>query len=425
MEKLYYENLDEAIYYKKLTNGLRVYILHKEDFQKTFATFTTEYGSIDNTYKVNDMLHELPDGIAHFLEHKMFEEEDVDVFQKFASQGAQTNAFTSFNRTTYLFSATENLNENIETLLNFVQNPFFTEENVEKEKGIIAQEIKMYEDNPDWRVYFDLIRGLYTKHPIRIDIAGTVDSIYQITKDQLYTCYETFYHPNNMLLFIFTRENPNDILKLVENNQEAKDFIEKPIIERIYPDESEKINKKNNYISLAIAIPKFLVGFKDVVINSVGDEFIKQEVSTKILLEMIFGKSSNLYEDLFNQGLIDEDFDFDYQIEKGYAFTIIGGNSNNPDEVINMVKNEIKKVRANGLEMQMYDRIKKKQIGEYLRKLNSPEFIANQFTRYIFNGSNLFNVIPVIEKITFDDITARFNHLSEDKMATSIVKGIE
>ena len=204
MEKILFEQLQEELYYEKLANGLDVYILPKQGFNKSFATFTTKYGSVDNHFKSLEKQEfvQVPDGIAHFLEHKLFEKEDGDVFQQFSKQGASANAFTSFTRTAYLFSSTSEFEQNLTTLIDFVQDPYFSEKTVEKEKGIIGQEINMYDDNPDWRLYFGTIANMYHHHPVKIDIAGTVESIAPITKDMLYECYHTFYHPSNMLLFI-------------------------------------------------------------------------------------------------------------------------------------------------------------------------------------------------------------------------------
>lgn len=204
MNAVIYKKLGETIYHEKLVNGLEIFILPKKGFHKTFATFTTKYGSIDNKFLLPEKkcITQVPDGIAHFLEHKMFESEKGDVYHTFAKQGAFANAFTSFSRTAYTLSATFNINENLTTLLNFVQDPYFSDETVEKEKGIIEQEIKMYDDNPDWRARFGILANMYKSHPVKIDIAGTVNSINQITKEDLYACYNTFYHPNNMLFFL-------------------------------------------------------------------------------------------------------------------------------------------------------------------------------------------------------------------------------
>lgn len=414
-----FEQLDETLFMDQLDNGLQVYILPKKGFQKTYATFTTRYGSIDREFRVNGQLVKVPDGIAHFLEHKMFEEEEGDIFNTFAIQGAQTNAFTSFDRTTYLFSSTENIEKNLETLLNFVQHPYFTDENVEKEKGIIAQEIRMYDDNPDWRLYYGLLRALYQQHPIRIDIAGTVESIYQITKEQLYTCYETFYHPSNMVLFIVGGVEPNTIINLIKKNQSSKQFKPSPTIERIYPKEPETIYQSLNEIHLSVAMPKVLMGFKHDDLGLKGKEFIKAELKMQLLLELLFGKGTDVYSKLMNQGLIDEDFGFEFQIEQNYAFSLIGGNSKDPTKLVDQIKDVISNTKE--LDEQFFQRSKKKKIGDFLRKLNVSEFIANQFTRYLFNDANLFDILPVLEGFTVDDVNRTLQQLKEKNMAVTVV----
>ncbi len=361
MEKRTFEQLDETLYTEKLENGLQVYVLPKKGFQKTYATFTTRYGSIDQEFIVNEQKIEVSDGIAHFLEHKMFEEEEGDIFNTFAIQGAQTNAFTSFDRTTYLFSSTENVEKNVQTLLDFVQHPYFTDENVEKEKGIIAQEIRMYDDNPDWRLYYGLIGALYHHHPIRIDIAGTVESIYQITKEQLFQCYDTFYHPSNMVLFVVGGIEPFQIIEFVKSNQAKKEFKDIPKIERIYPKEPGTIHQKRNDLHLSVAMPKVLIGFKHDRFGLEGKAFIKEELTIQILLELLFGRGTELYEDLLNSGLIDEDFGFEFQIEKQYAFTLIGGNSKDPDALVTKLTQEIKDKKNDGFDEHLFQRSKKKK----------------------------------------------------------------
>ncbi|MFV9509785.1 EF-P 5-aminopentanol modification-associated protein YfmH [Tepidibacillus sp. LV47] len=420
MKKIIFEQLDETLFTDRLDNGLQVYVLPKKGFQKTYATFTTRYGSIDREFKVNGQLIKVPDGIAHFLEHKMFEEEEGDIFHTFAIQGAQTNAFTSFDRTTYLFSSTENIEKNLETLIDFVQRPYFTDENVEKEKGIIAQEIRMYDDNPDWRLYFGLLRALYHTHPIRIDIAGTVESIHQITKEQLYTCYETFYHPSNMVLFVVGGVDPHKIIEVVKTNQAKKKFKKAPDIERVHPEEPEAIHQPQNEIHLPVAMPKVLVGFKHKNLGLQGKEFIKKELEMQLLLELLLGNGSNFYHHLISQGLIDEDFGFEFQIEQNYAFSLIGGNTKDPDDLVNQIQDVI--FHTKGFDEQLFQRSKKKKMGDFLRKLNVPEFIANQFSRYLFNESNLFEILPVLEEITVEGINKTLEDFTEKNMAISIVR---
>lgn len=244
MRPIIYEKLEETIYHEKLVNGLEVYILPKKGFHKTVATFTTKYGSVDNKPLGKDGSTPFPDGLAHFLEHKMFDCEKFDVFHTFAKQGAFVNAFTSFTRTAYTLSATSNINENLITLLDFVQEPYFTDETVEKEKGIIEQEIKMYNDNPDWCARFGILENLYKSHPVKMDLTGTISSINQITKEDLYSCHNTFYHPSNMLFFVIGPVAPEEVIRLIRNNQEQKKFPEPEEIQRIFPEKDVKVNRR-------------------------------------------------------------------------------------------------------------------------------------------------------------------------------------
>lgn len=260
MIKKHYEQLNETIYTATLSNGLSVTLLPKNEFHKTYGLFTTKYGSIDNQFVPRDgkQLTLVPDGIAHFLEHKMFEKKDGDVFNVFGKLGASANAFTSFTQTSYLFSSTTNVDENIETLLDFVQEPYFTKETVEKEKGIISQEIQMYEDEPDWRLFFGILGNMYPKHPLHIDIAGTVESIKDITAELLHESYNTFYHPSNMNLFIVGKMNPEEMMELIKSNQAKKSFSEVTEIERYFPEETVDDIKPFDSIKMAIKRPKVL-----------------------------------------------------------------------------------------------------------------------------------------------------------------------
>jgi predicted Zn-dependent peptidase len=418
-----YERLNETLYYDKLDNGLEVYILPKHGFSKTYATFTTRYGSIDNDFVVPGKGRvKVPDGIAHFLEHKMFEEKEGDVFAEFSAHGASANAFTSFDRTAYLFSSTQDVPHNVETLLNFVQNPYFTDQNVEKEKGIIGQEIRMYEDDPDWRVYFGLIANYYHNHPIKIDIAGTVESISQITKELLYQCYETFYHPSNMLLFIVGAVNPEEMMELVRQNQAKKSYGQQAPIERFYPEEPETVAQKRSVVNLPVGIPKCLFGFKDKKVGITGDELLKREVATEILLDILFSPSSDLYQKLYDAGLINSGFGADYSGETQYGFSIIGGDTKDPDALVSMVESELKQVLAKGIDEESFMLSKKKKTGEFLRALNSVEFIANSFTKYRFGETDLFVRADVLEGITLEEVSARLKeHIDFDQFSVSIV----
>lgn len=407
MQSVTFDQLQETLYTKELANGLQVFILPKAGFNKTYATFTTKYGSIDNKFiplGKEEAVH-VPDGIAHFLEHKMFEHEEGDVFQDFSKQGASANAFTSFTRTAYLFSSTSNVETNIKTLLDFVQHPYFTEETVEKEKGIIEQEINMYEDNPDWQNFFGLLEAMYESHPVRTDIAGTVESINKISKDDLYTCYETFYHPANMTMFVVGNVDPESMMQFISDNQDAKSFTnaEKPV--RFFPEEKTEVNMQLKEIPMPVNIGKCLVGIKEKNPQLQGSQLLERELSVQILLELIFGQSSENYQRLYSTGLIDETFSFDYTAEEGFGFSVVGGDSENPGELAEEIKSTIQQFKNDPFPVEAFERIRKKKIGFFLRALNSPEFIANQFTRYRFNEMNLFDVIPQLEKLTQETLT--------------------
>lgn len=406
MEKIEFLTLQEELYHEKLNNGLEIYILPKKEFNKTYATFTTNYGSIDNHFVPlgkNEFL-KVPDGIAHFLEHKLFEKEHGDVFQQFSKQGASANAFTSFTRTAYLFSSTSNVELNLETLMDFVQEPYFSEKTVEKEKGIIGQEIMMYDDNPDWRLYYGVIQNMYQNHPVRIDIAGTVETISHITKDLLYECYGTFYHPSNMLLFVVGPVDPEQTMKQIKENQKKKKFAAAPDIKRKFAEEPVKVAEKKQVLKMNVQIPKCLVGIKAKHVEQSGSEMLKNELSINIILDQLFDKSSENYQELYSNGLIDDSFSFDYSQEKGFGFAIIGGDTKDPDKLAGTLKEMLLSAKGNVFTAEALERTKKKKIGAFLRSINSPEYIANQFTRYAFNGMNLFDVVSTLENITINDI---------------------
>lgn len=407
MERIEFQQLQEELFHEKLENGLEVYILPKKGFNKTFATFTTKYGSIDNHFIPlgGQEYVKVPDGIAHFLEHKLFEKEDGDVFQQFSRQGASANAFTSFTRTAYLFSSTNNVEQNLETLMDFVQEPYFSEKTVEKEKGIIGQEITMYDDNPDWRLYYGLIQNLYRNHPVAIDIAGTIESISHITKDLLYECYGTFYHPSNMLLFVVGPVDPLKVMKQIKDNQAKKQFADAPEIKRQFPEEPLESASDKQVLPMNVQTSKCLVGVKANRANISGPEMQKYELTLNIILDLLFGKSSENYDQLYSAGLIDESFSYDYSQEQGFGFAMIGGDTKDPDQLAEQLKNILLAAsKGSVFAAESLERTKKKKMGAFLRAINSPEYIANQFTRYAFNEMNLFDVVPTIEKITLEDI---------------------
>ncbi|QII49020.1 insulinase family protein [Bacillus paralicheniformis] len=400
-----FKQLKETLYYEKMPGGLDVYVLPKEGFNKTYAVFTTKYGSIDNQFVPlgKEEMVRVPDGIAHFLEHKLFEKEDGDVFQQFSRQGASANAFTSFTRTAYLFSSTSNVEENLETLVDFVQDPYFTEKTVEKEKGIIGQEINMYDDNPDWRLFFGLIENMYQEHPVRIDIAGTIESISHITKDLLYECYETFYHPSNMLLFVVGPVDPEAIIRQVRENQQKKPYTDQPEIVRKEVKEPGAVFKKEQEIKMNVQSSKCLVGLKSAHPMNTGEALLKHELTINLILECLFGKSSSDYERIYEKGYIDETFSYDYTEEHGFGFVSVGGDTPEPDKLAEELKQVLFKAKET-VTAEKLELARKKKIGNFLKSMNSPEYIANQFTRYAFLETSLFDIVTVLESITLEDV---------------------
>lgn len=406
MNKLTYDAIQETIYEKKLDNGLQVFLLPKHEVSKTYGIFMTNYGSTDRTFTPIQEKENIsvPDGVAHFLEHKLFEKEDRDVFSDFLKQGASPNAYTSFTKTAYLFSATKMVEKNVETLLDFVQDPFFSDESVEKEKGIIGQEIKMYDDQPDWQSFMGTIKNMFKNHPVNIDIAGTVSSISTITKEDLYTCYNTFYHPKNMVLFVIGNFNPDTMMATIEENQGQKNFPVLDGINRDIPDEPESVAVKENVIHLPVSIPKVTVGIKESNRHLTKDEFLKHETIQSMLLDYFFSSSGPFYEELYEANLIDDSFEYSTTVEKDFSFSLISSNTEKPEAFANRVKQLLLSTNNLNLNDDTLSVMKKKRIGQLLRSMNSLEFIANQYVNYYFAGIDFFNLTSYIQELSLEDI---------------------
>ncbi|WP_373896068.1 EF-P 5-aminopentanol modification-associated protein YfmH [Virgibacillus sp. CBA3643] len=420
MNKQTYNDISETLYSAKLDNGLSVYLLPKREMAKTYGVFSTNYGSIDQTFTPigeNEKIT-VPEGVAHFLEHKLFEKEDRDVFADFGKQAASPNAYTSFTKTAYLFAATDHIEKNVETLIDFVQDPYFSEESVEKEKGIIGQEIKMYDDQPDSQLFMGTIKALFQNHPVNIDIAGTVDSINTITKDDLYTCYNTFYHPENMTLFIAGNFDSDNMMNLIQSNQQAKDFKRIDHIEREFPDEPEEVAEKENKIVMPVSIPKCTVGIKESSAELKGEAFLKKDLLQDMIIDHYFSKGGTFYQELYNDELIDGSFFFESTLEKNFGYSIVGSNTDRPDEFANKVKELLLSTNTASITAEEFERMKKKQIGQLLRAMNSLEFIANQYIHYHTLDIDLFEIIPVLQSLTLQEVNDFVqNWIEEDRMA--------
>ncbi|MDW7728603.1 MAG: pitrilysin family protein [Bacillota bacterium] len=417
--------LQESVYHYRINPGMDLYILPRAGYQKKYAIFSTRFGSIDNSFRVEpeNEITALPDGVAHFLEHKLFEDEQGNVFDRFAALGASANAFTSFTQTTYLFSCTANFEQNLTELLNFVQDPYFTEETVSKEQGIIGQEIRMYEDHPHWRVFFNLLESLYREHPVRNDIAGTVESISGITPDLLYRCYNTFYHPSNMAVFLVGDLEPDRVAALVEENLSARNYKQMGAIVRYYLEEPEAIMKEKTSQELVVSEPIFYLGFKDNVINKLtGRDLMHRELLMELILDTLFGTSEMLYNDLYKADLIDEGFGFEYAAESTYGYTMIGGETKDPERLHEQIIKEIKKAQKNGISEEQFERHRRKILGSYIRKFDSLEFIANNFLAYKFRDTDLFELPGVLNEVKREEALALIGeNLNPDRHAVSLI----
>ncbi len=415
----------ESMYFGTHRSGLGIYIIPKKEYSGTYAIFGTRYGSVDSKFVVpgETEVTEVPDGIAHYLEHKMFDQPDgSNVFDKFSKYGGNANAFTSFNITAYLFSATANFEENLATLLDYVQSPYYTDETVAKEQGIIGQEIRMYDDNPGWKLFFNYINCLYNEHPVKKEIAGTVESISHITADYLYKCYNTFYNLSNMSIVITGNVDVDSAVRVIEAGIKKNEPFTEPI-KKIYPEEPAHIASPYAEKSMAISSPMFMLGFKDTDVNMDGRSLLKKNIEISILLRMLLGKGSDIYKKLYDMNLINSTFATDYTMQPDYGFTAVEGESRDPQRVYDIILEELEKVRENGLDREAFERAKKVMWGKYIRSHNDIEDYAVTFIQLLFMGIDYFDYYDVYKTVTYEDAAARFNsHFVRENSALSVVK---
>ncbi len=414
----------EKLYIEKLQNGLTVMIIPKKGIKKKYVMWATHYGSIDNKFVVpgEEQETEVPDGIAHFLEHKMFEQENgTNSLDVLTALGVNANAYTTNNYTTYLFEATDNFYPALDELMDYVQNPYFTDENVEKEKGIIAQEIKMYDDYPDWVVYMNALRNMYKNNPVKIDIAGDVESIYKIDKDILYKCYNTFYNPSNMVMCFCGDFEPEQLIEEVK-----KRLIEKPNqgeIKRIYEEEPKEIVQKRIDKTMEVSMPLFVIGIKDKLPNK-NQDMVKKHIAIEILLNMIIGKSSNLYKDLYESELLISEPFLEYEFTDNYAHIAITGSSKNPDKILERIEEEIETLKKEGLDLEHFERIKNMLYGNAVKEFNNVSDIARMFISDYFKGVNSFDYLESYKQITLEYTHEILKEVFlKENTVISIVKG--
>ncbi|MGN0499556.1 MAG: EF-P 5-aminopentanol modification-associated protein YfmH [Ruminococcus sp.] len=415
------ERVAEKYYEINHPSGLTIYVYPKEGYNSAYAIFGTRYGSINTKFSVDDGdIITVPDGIAHYLEHKLFESEDGDAFVRYAQTGANANAYTSFEKTCYLFSCTEKFDESLEILLDFVQSPYFTAQTVAKEQGIIGQEIKMYDDSPDWRVMFNMLENMYHNHPVKIDIAGTVESIAEITAEKLYEVYNVFYNLNNMVLCVSGNVTVDDVLKTADGLLKPS---EKHTIHNVFENEPYEIVKPYVEQEFSVSMPMFNLGFKEKPDCVKGDA---QAAHTDILLFLLASETSELYRRLLDANLINSTFSYELFDGPGYCSVIFGGESREPQKVAEIIKDYIVKLRQNGIDKEEFEIAKKSIYGDTVSSLNSVETISNILADYHFKGNNIFDYIDEIANATVEDVTERLNSMLDVNNCTlSVVKPVQ
>ncbi|MCM1525109.1 MAG: insulinase family protein [Ruminococcus sp.] len=392
-------------------SGLEILIWKTEGYSGKHALFGTRYGSVNTTFKTKDDpdFITVPNGIAHYLEHKLFENEDCKVFDLYAKTGASGNAYTSFDKTCYLFYCTDNFADSLKILLDFVQKPYFTEETVRKERGIIGQEIRMYDDDPNWRVFFGLLEGIYHSNPVRIDIAGTQESIAQINAELLYRCYNTFYNLHNMVLAVAGDVDEDEILAICDEMlipSENKELLS------IVPDEPDTVAAEYSEQRLEVAVPLFNMGFKSAPVSR--EDEARCEVLSDIVLAMIADETSDFYKRLYDEGLINSAFGYETFSGSGFFVPIFSGESREPKRVAELIKEEINRLKRDGFDGERFDTVKKAYYGSLVRALGSPEAIASVLINSGLRGAgDAFSVIDAVAAVTVPEaekfLRERFN----------------
>ena len=416
----------EKLYVEKLENGLTVMIMPKKNIQKKYMIWATNFGSIDNKFIAPNDKEEtnIPDGVAHFLEHKMFEQQNgTNSLDTLTALGVNANAYTTTDHTCYLFECTDNFYPAMDELMDYVQNPYFTDQNVEKEKGIIGQEIQMYDDYPSWAVYMNAMKCMYKNNPIIIDIAGSIESISKIDKEVLYKCYNTFYHPSNMVMCFAGDFEPEALIEEVKKR--LKPTEKHGEIKRIYPEEPEQIVKKENTQNMEVSMPIFVIGIKDVIDNKncTSSSIVKKHIAIEILLNMLIGKSSKLYKELYEAELITGEPYLEYEFSKQYAHVSITGQSNNPKKVLEKFETEIKKMKENDIDLAHFQRVKNMIYGNYVKEYDDVAEICRMFVGDYMKGINSFEYIEEYEQVTPEYTKQVLEEVfKEDKTVLSIVE---
>lgn len=403
----------------KHKSGCTICLYPMPEFNTAYAIFGTRYGSVDTAFRTNGNAEytTVPEGIAHYLEHKLFENDECDAFEQYAKTGASANAFTSFDSTAYLFSCSQYFEENLRILLGFVQEPYFTDENVEKERGIIAQEIQMYLDNPNNRVFYNCVNAVYFNNPVRIDIAGTVESIQKIDKELLYSCYNTFYNPNNMVLSISGNFDPE---KAIEICDELLKPMENPEIDVLIPDEPNEVKEKYVVQQFPCSIPLFELGFK-LPLQSQAQRNTDYIVFN-IMLEAALGSFTDFYIRLYDEGLINDSFALGVFMGRGFFLPVISGESRDPKRVRDEIVAELERLKKVGIPREAFETVKKMTYGALIGPFSSVERVGIGVMQAEFNGQDIYANVEITANVTLEDVMESLNRLDTDNISLSVIE---
>jgi predicted Zn-dependent peptidase len=414
-------SLLEEQYYKVMhKSGVTLLLCPMRGFSTAYALFGTNYGSMDVTFKTpeDEDFVEVPAGIAHYLEHKLFENEDGDAFQRFAATGASANAYTSFDKTCYLFSCTQNFEKSLEILLDFVTRPYFTDETVQKEQGIIGQEIRMYDDNPDWQVYFNLLKALYQKNPVRVDIAGTVESIAEINKELLYRCYNHFYNLHNMVIAIAGNFTVESVLEVADRVLKAAEPFQ---TKRRLPEEPDEVCQRKIETELEVATPMFQMGFK--LKGGDSAENMRNQILDEILVEIIAGENTPIYRELYDKGLINATFGGEAMAVRSLLAVTFGGESREPETVYEAILERVRQLKRDGISEKLFQQCKKATYGRYIGMFSRPEAVASTLLLSHFTGVEMYSLIESLGNVTREQLEQRLkNQYHEEWTSLSIVR---
>ena len=419
-----YEKIGEDLYFGQLHNGLNINVITKPEFRLSYAVFATNYGGAHRRFSLNGTMHDTPAGVAHFLEHKMFDMPDGDnALSVLSANGAQPNAFTSSGMTAYFFDCTTGFEENLRMLLKFVSTPYFTQETVDKEQGIIGQEICMVEDNPGYVIYNRLMRMLYEHNPVRDQVAGSIESIAEITAETLYNCHKAFYAPSNMTLCIAGDCDPESVFAIADEilPREKADIPKADM----GPAESEFPIKSYNEESMEVSAPQFLIGAK-VTPAHAGASLLRQKMVAGLALRSVFGTSGKFYNRLYEEGLLNRDYDYEIDYTAGTSTVMISGESANPQKVLDEINSELSDIFSNGLDRNIFETAKRASFGSRLRALEDFDGLCLSLVDGVFGGYCALDAFETLESVKIEECTEFLKtYLTPDRLAMSVINPIK